>query len=148
MARQNRPCRHRALTRQLNASFSLLILILLEGPEDVAAETVAVKAAHARVQDRLAVLKRTIQDAPSVSDTERDIFTRLESIEARYGPVAMSIVAKSLAGDKEAAIAQMNVECQPLLRQLIGTAGEYSKLIASSGEQEIQNRPTIFATSA
>ena len=144
MVRQNRPCRHRALTGQLNASFSLLILILLEGPEDVAAETIEVKAAHARVQERLAVLKRTVQDAPGVSDTERDIFTRLESIEARYGPVAMSIVAKSLAGDKEAAIAQMNAEYQPLLRQLIGTAGEYSKLIASSGEQEIQKSARNF----
>eukprot|EP01030_Chromulinospumella_sphaerica_P010374 gene10374-10179_t len=119
-------------------------LILLNGPEDVRLETEAVKAAHDRVQERLATLKKTLANAKDVSTEERGLFDKLEALEGRYGPVALDIVAKALAGQKEEATAKMNAECQPLLKQLIGTTSDYTKLIATSGAQEIKKSAEKF----
>lgn len=119
-------------------------LILLNGPEDVRAETEAVKAAHARVQESLATLKKTLASTSGISAEELALFDKLERLESRYGPVALDIVAKALAGQKDEATAKMNAECQPLLKQLIGTTTEYSKLIATSGAQEIKKSAEKF----
>ena len=121
-------------------------LILLNGPEDVRSETEAVKAAHDRVQERIATLKKTLSEAKDASSEERALFSKLEQLESRYGPVALDIVAKALAGQKEEATAKMNAECQPLLKQLIGTTSEYTRLIAASGAQEIKKSAEKFRT--
>ncbi len=39
-------------------------LIILHGPEDIQAETTAVKAAHDRVQERLGMLKKAVASTP------------------------------------------------------------------------------------
>jgi methyl-accepting chemotaxis protein-1 (serine sensor receptor) len=119
-------------------------LILLTGTSDIDAETVAVKAAHERVQERLATLKKTLAASAEASAEERAVFLKLESVEVQYGPVAMDIVSKALAGHKEAAVAKMNDQCQPLLKQLIGTTTEYTKLIATSGDKEIKKAAQSF----
>ena len=123
-------------------------LIILHGPEDIQAETTAVKAAHDRVQERLGMLKKAVASTPGVSSEERALLDKIDQLEARYGPVALDIVAKALAGQKDEAIARMNAECQPLLKQLISATTEYSRLIATSGAQEIENRPSASAPSA
>ncbi|MDD0837595.1 methyl-accepting chemotaxis protein [Curvibacter sp. HBC61] len=119
-------------------------LIVLTGPEDVRAENEAVRAAHERVQGSLAKLKTAVANTQGVTAEEREILDKLEKLEARYGPVAMDIVAKALAGRKEEAITKMNEECQPLLKQLIATTTEYSRMIASAGAQEIKQSAERF----
>ena len=121
-------------------------LILLNSPEDISAETVAVKAAHERVQERLALLKKALADSKEAQAQERELFQKLETIEAKYGPVALDIVGMALAGKKDEATAKMNAECQPLLKQLIGTTSEYTKFIATSGDKEIQKAADKFST--
>ncbi len=54
-------------------------------------------------------------------------------------------MAKALAGQKDEAIARMNAECQPLLKQLISATTEYSRLIATSGAQEIEKSAERFS---
>ena len=120
-------------------------LIILHGPEDIQAETMAVKAAHDRVQERLGMLKKAVASTPGVSSEERALLDKIDQLEARYGPVALDIVAKALAGQKDEAIARMNAECQPLLKQLISTTTEYSRLIATSGAQEIEKSAERFS---
>ncbi len=121
-------------------------LILLNSPEDISAETVAVKAAHERVQERLALLKKALANSKEAQAQERELFQKLETIEAKYGPVALDIVGMALAGKKDEATAKMNAECQPLLKQLIGTTSEYTKFIATSGDKEIQKAADKFST--
>lgn len=75
-------------------------LILLASPDDIQAETIAVNAAHERVQERMALLKRALTDSKTAQAAERDLFQKLESIEGRYGPVALDIVALALAGKR------------------------------------------------
>lgn len=119
-------------------------LILLTGKNDIESETMAVKAAHERVQERIAMLRTQLADNASVTQEERDLFQQLVAIEAQYGPVALDIVDKALTGRKEEAILKMNAECQPLLKQLIGTATAYAKLIATAGSQEIKQSAERF----
>ncbi len=84
------------------------------------------------------MLKKAVANTKGVSVEEAALLDRLDKLEGKYGPVALEIVAKALAGQKEAAIAQMNEQCQPLLKELIGTTSEYSRLIAAAGSQEIK----------
>ena len=121
-------------------------LILLTGPADIEAETIAVKAAHERVQDRMAKLKQALAASKDAKPEERALFEKLESIEKLYGPVALDIVALALANNKVDATAKMNAECQPLLKQLIGTTTQYTQFITASGEQEIKNAAAKFST--
>ena len=121
-------------------------LILLTGPDDIQAETIAVKAAHERVQERMGMLKRALADSKATQAEERDLFKKLESIEGRYGPVALDIVALALAGKRDEATAKMNAECQPLLKQLIGTTTQYTQFITASGEQEIRKAAEKYNT--
>ncbi len=120
-------------------------LILLTGPADIEAETIAVKAAHERVQDRMAKLKQALAASKDAKPEERALFEKLESIEKLYGPVALDIVALALANNKSDATAKMNAECQPLLKQLIGTTTQYTQFITASGEQEIKNAAAKFS---
>jgi methyl-accepting chemotaxis protein-1 (serine sensor receptor) len=60
--------------------------------------------------------------------------------------VALAIVAKAVSGQKDTAILQMNEQCQPLLKQLISSTGEYSKLIAAAGGNEIKRSGEKFRT--
>ena len=120
-------------------------LIILNSPEDIQAETTAVKAVHDRVQERLGMLKKAVASTPGVSSEERALLDKIDQLEARYGPVALDIVAKALAGQKDEAIARMNAECQPLLKQLISTTTEYSRLIATSGTQKIEKSAERFS---
>ena len=119
-------------------------LILLNGPEDVKAETAAVKAAHERVQERLAMLQKAVTNTKEVSSDERTLLDKLTKLEAQYGPVALDIVDMALAGKKDEATLKMNEQCQPLLKQLISTTTEYSRLIAASGAKGIKQSAENF----
>ncbi|MFN4117922.1 methyl-accepting chemotaxis protein [Acidovorax sp.] len=121
-------------------------LILLTSPADIQAETTAVRAAHERVQSRMAELQRALAAATHAIPQERALLQKLESIERQYGPVALGIVELALAGKKDEAIAKMNAECQPLLQQLIGTTAEYTQAIATSTESEISSAAEKFNT--
>jgi methyl-accepting chemotaxis protein len=119
-------------------------LILLNAPADIAAEKAAVMAAHERVKDRMALLKKLLDLDNKATPREHQLYKELVSIEQRYGPIALSIVEMALNGKKSEATEKMNAECQPLLKQLIATVGEYAKLIASSAEGEIQKSAEKF----
>ena len=121
-------------------------LIILNGPEDIKAESLAVQVAHDRVQERLALLKSTVAKAQGVGADERALLDKIDKLEQQYGPVALAIVAKAVSGQKEAAILQMNEQCQPLLKQLISSTSEYSKLIAAAGGNEIKRSGEKFRT--
>ena len=121
-------------------------LLLLTGPNDIESEKAAVAAAHARVKDRMQLLKKLLDQDKTATAREHELYKELVSIEESYGPVALAIVDMALNGKKEQAVEKMNAECQPLLKKLIATVGEYAKLIASSAETEIQKSADRFRT--
>lgn len=73
-----------------------------------------------------------------VSQTARNLVAEVDRVEARYGPVATDIVALALDKKQDAAIANMNAECRPLLATLVKATGarsmEENRLAAGRGE--------------
>ena len=55
-------------------------LIILHGPEDLEAATTALKVAHARVQERLRMLKKAVASTPGVSSEERALLYKLNQL--------------------------------------------------------------------
>lgn len=121
-------------------------LILLKGPADIESEKAAVMAAHERVKDRIVLLKKLLDQDKRASTREHELYQELFSIEQQYGPVALAIVDLALNGKSAEATEKMNAQCQPLLKKLIATVGEYAKLIATSAESEIQKSADKFRT--
>ena len=73
----------------------------------------------------LASLRAQIESDPTASERDRQSFQDLESVERKYGPVALAIVKLAVDGDRDAAVSKMNIECRPLLAELIKTAASY-----------------------
>jgi methyl-accepting chemotaxis protein len=121
-------------------------LILLTSAADLQAETAAVTAAHERVQAKMAELGQALANAPRAPARERALFQQLQSIERSYGPVALDIVGLARDGKKDEATAKMNAECQPLLKQLIGTTSDYRQVVAASADQEISKAAENFSS--
>jgi methyl-accepting chemotaxis protein len=118
-------------------------LVLATDPVRVTAEKEAVAQAHAAVQDRLARLQERASQAtdPKV----KEMIAAIAAVEAKYGPVALDIVAKAAAGDRDAAIAKMNAQCQPLLTALLQAADEYLLYGQQQGAQEAESAASAYA---
>lgn len=112
-------------------------IILVTDRASVEEERVAVLAAHTRVTQSLEKLREALK-LSTVPAEERALFQRMEQVEAEYGRVALAIVDMALAGQREQAIAKMNAECRPLLRQLIQATSAYSSFITSASNEEMR----------
>ncbi|MBQ0958553.1 MCP four helix bundle domain-containing protein [Ideonella sp. 4Y11] len=119
-------------------------LLITTDPQRLAAEKAAVAKAHSEVQTQLAELhKRAAQAAdPKV----KQLVDAIVTIEAKYGPVALDIVAKATNGERDAAIAKMNAECQPLLAALIAAGDDYLAYGAQRGDQDTEQARDSYAT--
>jgi len=100
-------------------------LVLVTDERDRELEKTAVTQAHEAMQRHLSELKKLVAAEAGASDRERALVAAIDGVEAKYGPVALDIVAKALAGEHEAAIAKMNKECRPLLAALHQASDDY-----------------------
>ncbi|WP_157270639.1 methyl-accepting chemotaxis protein [Azohydromonas aeria] len=107
-------------------------LVLLTSPAEREAEKALVERSHARVTAAMGQLGQALARMESVSERERGLFREFQSIESRYGPLALNIVALALEGQREQATARMNAECRPLLAALVRSVDAY---IAYGNEQ-------------
>lgn len=95
-------------------------LVLITSQSDRQLEQTAVLQAHRDVQDLMAKLKTAVGQLPASEATaEQRLLEALERIEMLYGPVALDIVERAVAGQREQAIERINRDCIPLLRQLL-----------------------------
>ena len=131
-----------ALAREVHAATNARAvaarnLLLVTGSQDIAMEKRAVEVAHRRVQESLGALQQQV-NAPGVGMQERRLFARVQEVEAQYGPVALDIVAKTLAGQREEAVRRLDGECRPLLRALIEATDAYVAFIAREGDAAVR----------
>jgi methyl-accepting chemotaxis protein-1 (serine sensor receptor) len=96
-------------------------LVLVTLPADRELEKAAVAVAYERVEKELGGLAKVIASDPTATERERELMRELQSVESKYGPVALEIVRLALANERDAAVAKMNAECRPLLAQLLKT---------------------------
>ncbi len=99
-------------------------LVLVTDSADREAEKTAVTKAHEDMKTALAAMKESLK-AADASASDRELFQRIEDVEAKYGPVALSIVGLALDGKRDEAIAKMNAQCRPLLAALLKATGDY-----------------------
>ncbi|MBN8487304.1 MAG: MCP four helix bundle domain-containing protein [Burkholderiales bacterium] len=119
-------------------------LVLVTDPQRLQAEKVAVNKAHAAVQTQLAELQK--RAAQATDPKVKQLVDAIVAIEAKYGPVALDIVAKATSGERDAAIAKMNAECQPLLDALLKAGDEYLAYGAQRGDQDTEQAQDSYAT--
>lgn len=112
-------------------------LILVSDTRSAEDERLAVLAAHTRVTQSLDKLRDALKGA-AVPAEERELFQRMAQVEVNYGRVALAIVDMALQGQREQAIAKMNAECRPLLKQLIQATSAYSSFITSVSHEEMR----------
>jgi len=94
-------------------------LVLVTEAADRETEKAQVTQAHKDVQDAIARLHDAINKAGDLGERDRTLVAEIERVEGLYGPVALDIVGKVLAGQQDAAVAKMNAECRPLLAALL-----------------------------
>ncbi len=101
-------------------------LVLVSSPADVELEKAAVLAAEQRVETHLEEFGRMVANARDMSDESRRQAAEIARIEGLYRPVALDIDRLALAGQHDAAIAEIIEKCRPLLAALIQASNTYA----------------------
>jgi methyl-accepting chemotaxis protein len=122
-------------------------LVLVTASADRDAERSAVTQAHKAVTDTVARLKDVLSRTPGVSEQERKLFADFEAVEARYSPLALSIVALALNDKHEEAVQKMNAECRPMLASLVLAAQRYAEFGAAQARQDVAQAEASFIAS-
>ncbi len=114
-------------------------MVLTTSAQSLDKEHARAVAAHQRVQTMHRKLAERIAGDADVSTEERQAYERLRKIEAEYAPVALRIVAAAHQGNKAQATEDMNLNCYPLLDQLIEAAGDYRALGERLTQAQVQH---------
>ena len=118
-------------------------MVLSADQQRLEVEKVAVSKAHGEVQSQLAELKKRVAEA--ADSKAKELLDAIVAVEAKYGPVALDIVAKAAGGERDAAIAKMNAECQPLLTALLAAGDAYLAYGAQRGHQLTEEAQDSYA---
>jgi len=121
-------------------------LVLVTAPADRDAEKAAVTKAHEDMTTLLAAMKESLAASGNATPTDRELFKRIEDVEAQYGPVALTIVGLALDGKRDEAIAKMNAQCRPLLAALLKATGEYIAHAQNDGVDNVKQASASFSS--
>ncbi|WP_348706712.1 methyl-accepting chemotaxis protein [Acidovorax soli] len=119
--------------------------LVLVNAADQAGEKTEVLAAHEQVRLALERLGKSLAASPFADAGERRLLAEIQSVESRYGPVALAIVKLSLEGQREEAIRRMNTECRPLLAQLLARAQAFLELERKSARRHAELAEQSYA---
>jgi methyl-accepting chemotaxis protein-1 (serine sensor receptor) len=120
-------------------------LVLVTKPSDIDLEKAAVTQAHEDVQSRLSKLKELTAQAGDIDDRARALVADIDSVEVKYGPVALAIVNAALTGKHEESITMMNEQCRPLLAALIKATNAYSEHARDRAREMAQQSAERYA---
>ena len=120
-------------------------LVLLQDASALRDEQTAVMRAHDDVGASLRKLKAAMSD-PDVTQAMKDKVATIDAVESRYGPIATNIVQQALSGQREQALGQMNADCRPALKALLGAIAEYMVLSGEHSQQMIDDASAAYRT--
>ncbi|MBT0571760.1 MCP four helix bundle domain-containing protein [Curvibacter sp. CHRR-16] len=98
-------------------------------------KTMAVDS-HQQMTKSMQVL-RSVLSTSDVRAEESALFSKLESIEARYAPIALAIVELASKGEREGATQKINTDCEPLLEALTQTVQDYAAYLGASANKDV-----------
>ena len=131
-------------TEVLGRGVGVRNMALATAPETIAKAKALTEAAHARGTKALGELLQMVQ-APEVDAATRQLAEHIGTVEKRYAPVALRIVALAEQGQRDEAIAQINEECSPLLLELVAAANAYVEKSQQNAEVQVRNAQKIYS---
>ncbi|WP_321893006.1 methyl-accepting chemotaxis protein [Paraburkholderia tropica] len=120
-------------------------LVLVTASADVGLEKAAVNDAEHRVEANLEKFNAMVASASDMSDKGRSLAAELPRIEALYRPVAMDIDRLAISNQRDAAIAEIDAKCRPLLSALIKASNDYADFTRQQAAQMVQESNEQFA---
>jgi len=121
-------------------------LVLVTLPADRVVENAAVAKAHGDMKKLLDELKAAVAKASDATPRDREMVDAIVSVEAKYGPVAEAILGLASKGQRDEAVAKMNIECRPLLAALLSATAAYIEYDQSLATQRAQTAEAAYAT--
>jgi len=118
-------------------------LVLVTTPEDKALEKASVEKAVGDVRTRMARLKE-LGTAADVPDAGKAKIAEIARIESLYEPVALDIVGKALAGDRDGAVDKMDKQCRPLLAALTKASDDYNEFTQARSQQMVVDAQATY----
>jgi len=120
-------------------------LVLVTTPAGVETEKAAVLDAERRVEANLEKFNAMVASASDMSDKARSLAAEIPRIEALYRPVALEINRLAVNNQRDAAIAEIDTKCRPLLSALIKASNEYSDFTREREAQMVRQSSDQFA---
>jgi methyl-accepting chemotaxis protein-1 (serine sensor receptor) len=120
-------------------------LVLVSDPQDVELEKAAVMAATSDVGTALEKLRSAVAPSADVTERDRAMVAEIARVEGLYAPVAGDIVAKALAGQKEASVARIVADCRPLLVALLKATTDYIAYDQDLARQRVNGAQDSYA---
>jgi methyl-accepting chemotaxis protein-1 (serine sensor receptor) len=121
-------------------------LVLVSEPAERAVETQAVTQAHEATQKAIERLRAEVIRNADVGERDRALLAEIERVESLYGPVALDIVGKAQAGQRDAAVSKMNTECRPLLKALLQATGDLVAHEQAQGRERVAAAARRYST--
>ena len=130
-------------------------LVLVTTAADVEVEKNAVSDAEEKVETRLAKFNAMVANAPDMRDKARRLAAEISRIETLYRPVALEIDRLALNNQRDAAIADIDTKCRPLLSALIKASNDYvnftheraAEMVQQSADQFTRQRSLLIGIS-
>ena len=121
-------------------------LTLLRPTDDTKAEYDDILKAHQQVQERIARLKKMVDEASDAAPKAKELVAKIAEIESRYGPVALLIT--DLANRRMTGEATQKIleECRPLLVELIASTNAYREYTAQRSVARINASQEQYAS--
>ncbi|CAG9220310.1 Chemotaxis protein [Paraburkholderia tropica] len=120
-------------------------LVLVTTPADIAIEKAAVDDAERRVEANLDKFNALVASATDMSEQGRSLAAELPRIEALYRPVALDIDRLALDNQRDAAIAEIDTKCRPLLSALIKASNDFADFTQQHAAQQVEESARQFA---
>jgi len=114
-------------------------LLVMTEPQARQSELSKIAANKKEIDESLQALAALVQNNPAAPKFDVESLKVVRLIEARYWPVAQSIVKASNEGRKDDATAQLVRECVPLLAELKDGLAKFSKQNSDQADQTLAN---------
>ncbi|WP_069267603.1 methyl-accepting chemotaxis protein [Paraburkholderia nodosa] len=121
-------------------------LVLVTAPADVDLEKAAVLDAEHRVEANLEKFNAMVAGASDMSDKARSLAAELPRIESLYRPVALEIDRLAVNNQRDAAIADIDTKCRPLLSALIKASNDYADFTRQRAAQMVEQSQAQFTS--
>jgi methyl-accepting chemotaxis protein len=104
-------------------------LALLTEPAAQQADLERVKSAQAGLNKNMEILAAFMKDPAATSAEERQMFDQLRGFEAKYLPIATTIVGLATTKKTDEAIKSLTQDCMPLLTQMMAHMESFDRLM-------------------